>query len=190
MPWLTLVVATSSPAPSPTGPALAHSRLRGIGNPDGSLWALPRRSWDAVRAQTGVHVLRIWDRVVGTEGISGAYLSLSLSAADIGYDFDDPATLGAIRATLGRYLPVLGSRLVAVSTLMGDWLHCSGALTVFRAHGDMEATTLALEDPWRTMFTHRLFQVAEPVFRKVPSPPGPGTQRYGASHPWPGGSFS
>jgi hypothetical protein len=104
-------------------------------------------------------------------------------------EFDDPAVVGAIRRTLGGFLPLLGRRFIATSTLMPDWRQCAGALTVFEAGSEAEAQMLASNDPWQAIFTGRLFRLERAIVRRMLPPAGPNTQRYGGASPWPGGTF-
>jgi hypothetical protein len=73
---------------------------------------------------------------------------------------------------------------------MSDWAHCSGALTAFHAGSDREASVLADLDPWRAVTPTHLYRLQPLIFRTLAPPPGPNTQRYGASNPWPGGTFA
>jgi hypothetical protein len=148
--WATAVLAvetqTSEPVPESLvqpgrGRVLASSRLLDAGDGGGRLWLLERDAWgeaSATRPGEGrqLRAFRIREALVA-EGAAapadGWYVS---AAADLGraaLQFDDPAVAGAIRRTLAGYLPLLGRRLVATSTLMSDWRRCAGALTVFEA---------------------------------------------------------
>ena len=120
---------------------------------------------------------------------SGWYLSAPADLGTAALEFDDPAVSGALQRTLASYLPLLGRRLIATSTLMSDWRRCAGALTAFEAQSEAEALTLAAADPWRALFTGRLFRLERAIVRRVPAPAGPNTQRYGGANPWPGGRF-
>jgi hypothetical protein len=204
--WLTLVVALGAGTEGERrvaerlqaahGGVLAQARLLDAGAGEGAVWVSSHEAWkEAQRAEeAGVRAFRVWDAIVA-DGASGgsAYVSL---AADLsggspgpGLDFDDPTVTGALRSTLASFLPLLGTGFVALSTLMSDWMHCSGALTVFRAGSDAEAGALAAGDPWRAVATARLYRLEPLIFWALAPPAGPNTQRYGASNPWPGGSF-
>lgn len=204
--WATAVIAVEmGPAEAlfePFGPPgrgriLAHSALIGVGGGSGHLTLLDRGAWEealAVVAGEGqqVRALRCWDAVVEERPAAPAdawYLSVAADLGTAALEFDDPAVTGGIRRTLAGYLPLLGDRFVATSTLMPDWRHCAGALTVFRAGSETEARTLAGDDPWRAVFPGRLFRLDQAIFRRLAPPAGPGTQRYGGANPWPGGSF-
>ncbi|HZV49670.1 MAG TPA: hypothetical protein VFD49_07870 [Candidatus Dormibacteraeota bacterium] len=202
--WATAVIvveAAAEPVPrsivSPgRGRPLAHSPLGDAGDGRGQLWFLDRGACEEARAATPAgeeaRTLRTWDALVD-EGAAatadGWYLSLPADLGTGALEFDDPAVAGAIQRTLGSYLPLLGHRVVATSTLMPDWRRCAGALTVFEARSEAEARTLAANDPWRAIFTGRLFRLERAIVRRVPPPAGPGTQRYGGANPWPGGAF-
>ena len=204
--WATAVMAVErqpakpvpeSLAPPGQGRVLAHSPLLDAGNGSGQLWFLDRGAWNeslALAPDEGwqFRALRIWDAVVaevGTDPAHGWYLSAPADLGTAALEFDDPAVVGAIRRTLGSFLPLLGRRFIATSTLMPDWRSCAGALTVFEAGSDAEARMLAANDPWQAIFTGRLFRLERAIVRRVPPPAGPNTQRYGGANPWPGGTF-
>ena len=204
MGWLTLVVATADGLKLEdlrerlrgAGSIVAGSELLDAGSGRGSLLALEREAWrEARRLLAGLpetRVLRVWDQIVSDHAEEGndRYVSLVANPEDAAFDFDDPAVAGAERATLAAFLPQVGTRFIAMSTLMNDWFHCSGAITVFRAASPAEAASVAASDPWRALGPHRLYRIRHSVFRRVQPPPGPNTQRYGAANPWPGGSFA
>ena len=204
MGWLTLVVATADGLKLEdlrerlrgAGSIVAGSELLDGGSGRGSLLALEREAWrEARRLLAGLpetRVLRVWDQIVSDHAEEGndRYVSLVANPEDAAFDFDDPAVAGAERATLAAFLPQVGTRFIAMSTLMNDWFHCSGAITVFRAASPAEAASVAASDPWRALGPHRLYRIRHSVFRRVQPPPGPNTQRYGAANPWPGGSFA
>lgn len=202
--WLTLVAATADGRKHEdfreqlrgAGWIVADSELLDAGSGRGSLLALEREAWKEARrllaGQPETHVLRVWDEIVRTydEESNDLYVSLVANPDAAALDFDDPAVAGAERATLAAFLPHVGTSFIAMSTLMNDWFHCSGAITVFRAASQVEAASLAASDPWRALGPHRLYRLRRAVFRRVQPPPGPNTQRYGAANPWPGGSFA
>lgn len=204
--WATALIALDSAAagvsgegagPPGRGRLLAHSALLDAGSGTGQLWLLDRGAWDeavALASEEGrpARAVRVWDALVGdatTAPVDHWYASVVADLGTAALEFDDPAVAGAIHRTLGAYLPLLGPRLVATSTLMSDWRHCCGALTVFEAGSPAEAGTLAWDDPWRALFPGRLFRLERAIVRRVAPPAGPGTQRYGGANPWPGGSF-
>jgi hypothetical protein len=209
--WATAVLAvetrTGAPAPMTEpeplgwpdgGRLLAHSRLLDAGSGSGQLAFLERSAWKETLAIGAVEgreqrALRVWEEVVAegaAEPADGWYLSAAADLHAAALEFDDPAVSGAIQRTLASYLPLLGRRLVAISTVMPDWRRCAGALTVFDARSEAEARTLAANDPWRAIFPGRLFRLERAIVRRVPAPAGPNTQRYGGANPWPGGSFA
>ncbi len=204
MAWLTLVVAEGEGAELDqlldqlrgAGRVLAGSRLLDAGSGAGSLLALDREAWKEARQRAAgypdVRVLRVWDEVVGQRQGAEAplYVSLVANTDESALIYDDPTVTGAARATMSGFLPLLATHFVAISTLMNDWSHCSGALTVFSAASQLEAASLATADPWRAVGPARLYRLEQPAFRRVAPPVGPNTQRYGASNPWPGGTFA
>jgi hypothetical protein len=199
--WLTLVAALAAGADrerrvaerlQAAGGVLAQARLLDVGAGEGAVWVSSREAWKEAQEteETGVRAFRVWDAIVDDAQPGGsAYVSLAADLSGPGLDFDDPTVAGALRSTLASFLPLLGTGFIAISTLMSDWMHCSGALTVFRAGSDREASTLAAGDPWRAVAPVRLYRLEPLVFRALAPPPGPNTQRYGASNPWPGDSF-
>lgn len=200
--WATAVVALGAgdvqfAVPPGQGRLVAHSALLDAGDGSGHLWLLDRDAWKAAAAVTSTglqqsRVVRVWDALVG-EGTAppaeGWYVSIALDPGTSALDFDDPAVEGAIRHVLAGYLPLLGGRFIATSTLMPDWRQCCGALTAFTAGSDAEARTAALDDPWRSLFPGHVFRLERAIVRRVDPPAGPNTQRYGGANPWPGGRF-
>jgi hypothetical protein len=204
--WATAVIAvetaTAEAVFEPFGPpgasrVLAYSPLLDVEGPSGQLWFLDHDAWEeAVAVEPGegqqVRAFRVWEAVVddgAATHVDQWYLSVAADLGTAALLFDDPAVRGAIHRTLASYLPLLGGRFIAISTLMSEWIYCAGALTVFEARSEDEAKTLASDDPWRTIFPARLFRLERGIFRRVAPPPGPNTQRYGAGNPWPGGRF-
>jgi hypothetical protein len=203
--WATAVLAaetrSSEPVPESLvqpgrGRVLASSRLLDTGSGAG-LWLLERDAWqDASTIEPGegrrLRAFRVWDALVA-EGaaapVEGWYVSAAADLGTAALQFDDPAVAGAIRRTLAGYLPLLGRRLVATSTLMPNSRRCAGALTVFEARSEDEARTLASNDPWRAIFPGRLFRLERAIVARVPAPAGPVTQRYGGANPWPASTF-
>jgi hypothetical protein len=179
------------------GRLLAHSALLDAGSGGGHVWLFDRAAWEeaqAIAAGVGrqIRAVRMWDAIAAEGAASPVdhwYLSASVDLGTAALEFDDPAIGGAIRRTLASYLPLLGRRLIATSTLMSDWRHCCGALTAFAARSAAEARTLAFDDPWRAIFPGRLFRLERAVLQRVLPPAGPTTQRYGGANPWPGGTF-
>jgi hypothetical protein len=202
--WLTLVVAIgagteqgprTTAALEATQRVLAHTRLMDAGAGEGQMWVLEREAWkEAQQAEEpGVRAFRVWDEILGGSGSQAdtrAYVSLAADLGGPGLDFDDPTVTGALRSTLASFLPMLGTGFIAVSTLMSDWSHCSGALTAFHAATDPDASLLAGADPWRAVAPAHLYRLQPPIFSSLAPPSGPNTQRYGAANPWPGGSFA
>jgi hypothetical protein len=204
MAWHTLVVTLGTGAEQgrrtaaaleATERVLARADLLDTGAGGGLIWVLERAAWkQALQAEeAGVRAFRVWDALLSGEpsrGDTPSYISLAADLDGPGVAFDDPAVAGATRSTLASFLPLLGTSFIAVSTLMSDWSHCSGALTAFHAGSDREASVLAAPDPWRAIVPARLYRLQPLIFRTLAPPPGPSTQRYGASNPWPGGTFA
>jgi hypothetical protein len=199
--WTTAVIAAQPGwgdlvVPAGQGRLLGHSALLDAGDGSGDLWLLDRSAWTAaLEAAPGdrrVRAVRVWDEVVGAGADQPAerwYVSIAVDLGTAAFDFDDPAVEGAIKRLLAGYVPLLGRRFVATSTVMPDWRHCCGGLTAFAAESDVEARTVALDDPWRSLFPGRVFRLERAIFRRVTPPAGPNTQRYGGANPWPGDRF-
>jgi hypothetical protein len=198
--WATGVIAVQPAQGKPLvtpgrGDLLAHSALLDAGDGSGHLWLLDRSAWKeglAAASERQARAVRVWDALVGDASAppaEGWYLSAAVDLGTSALEFDDPAVAGAIKRTLAGYLPLLGHRFIATSTLMPDWRRCCGALTAFSARSDAEAGTLALEDPWRSLFPGRLFRLERAILQRVSPPAGPNTQRYGGANPWPASRF-
>jgi hypothetical protein len=201
--WATavLVVERRTGVPVTTIPPdglLAHSRLLDAGSGSGHLWFLERAAWKEAMTIAPAEgrqerALRIWDEVVAAgaaDPADGWYVSVPTDLGSAALEFDDVAVIGAIQRTLESFLPLLGRRLIATSTLMPDWRRCAGSLTAFEAGSDAEARMLAENDPWRAIFPGRVFRLERAIVGRVPPPVGPSTQRYGGANPWPGGTFA
>lgn len=94
--------------------------------------------------------------------------------------YDDPAVQQARRAALAWWIPLLGDRLVCLSTFSLDSVYCAGAVTVLREPLDADA------DPFVRLFPATSIRVSG--FVTVPPPAGPVVERYGGA-PWPAGRF-
>lgn len=205
--WATAVIAVDPPQPEPGAASpppgsghrpLGSSRLLDAGSGTGQLRFFDPDEWREARSLPAAEgprwrALRVWDAIVArgrAATVDGWYVSLPAELGTAALDFDDPAVAGALRLMLGSFLPLLGRRLIATSTLMPAWKRCAGAITVFGAASEAEARTLASSDPWQAIFAARLFRLEQAIVSRVPAPAGPGTQRYGGANPWPGGSFA
>jgi hypothetical protein len=199
--WATAVIAAQPGRSDLVVPAgqdhlVAHSALLDAGDGGGDLWLLDRSAWKAtLEAAPGdrlARAVRVWDAVLAEGSDQPAerwYVSIAVDLGTSSLEFDDPAVEGAIKRLLAGYLPLLGRRFVATSTVMPDWQRCCGGLTAFSAESDAEARTLALDDPWRILFPGRVFRLERAILRRMTPPAGPNTQRYGGANPWPGDRF-
>lgn len=198
--WLTLVIDLE-----PDGPRRAdllkrlqsaiepinQTVLREGGREVGSLAALSKDALKPAKDATAqligsARAVRVDADIIARDP-SAAKMAFVLLAADLhghSIDHDDPAVTGAIRAYLGAYVPVLGLRFIAVSTLL-DRIAYAGGLTAFEASSETEARHLAQDDPWRRIFPGRVFQTSSGFFQRQVPPAGPGTQRSGGGSPWP-----
>jgi hypothetical protein len=94
--------------------------------------------------------------------------------------FDEPEVQQVRRDALKWWIPLLGERLVCLSTFAVDASRCAGAMTVVRGDAPFG------EDPFARLFPGTI--VETDIFSAVSPPPGPAIERY-AGAPWPGGSF-
>ena len=198
--WLSLVIELGADGASRAdllrrlgkagGPINQTVLLEG-GQEAGSLTALGKETLKGAKEATAdlvgrARAVRVDADVIATDP-SSATRAFVLLAADLhrrSMDHDDPAITGAIRAYLGQYLPLLGSRFVAVSTLL-DRIAYAGGLTALDAGSEDEARQLTFDDPWRRIYPGRVLQTGSGFFRRVLPPAGPGTQRSGGGSPWP-----
>ncbi len=199
--WLTLLVDLDPVAQrraelldriEAAGPQpINHTVLRSGDKEAGSLAALSKDSLKAAKEATAdmvgrARAVRVDADVIATEPSTAgpAFVFLAVDLHGYSIDHDDPAVNGAIRAYLGQYLPVLGQRFVAVSTLL-DRIMYAGGLTVITAASEVEAKQLTIDDPWRRLYPGRLFSTVSGFFKPQLPPAGPGTQRSGGGSPWP-----
>ncbi len=75
----------------------------------------------------------------------------------------------------------------AVSTLLADDRHFTGALTVRRGP---DAERLLRDDPFARVAAAELLQVGSGVLGAVLAPTGPTIERHGSAQPWPWDRFS
>jgi hypothetical protein len=165
----------------------------------GTLVALEKEAWETALELAQIlsgqaRAFRMAEALVAPKDApapsGAAFVSLAANLKGASLHFDDPAVSGAMRAALGEYLPLLGQRLLATSSLMVRDFDYGGAITVFEADSVAQAAALASYDTWARIYPNRLFGAAGGFFSRTPPPPGPVIQRYGASTPWPGGRFS
>jgi hypothetical protein len=165
--------------------------LREGGREAGWLAALSKDALKTAKDATAdlkgrARALRVDADIIATDpaSASAAYVSLAVDLQGHSIDHDDPAVNGAIRAYLGQYVPLLGPRFIAVSTLL-DRIAYAGGLTVLSADSEDEARQLAMDDPWRRIYPGRVFLTSSGFFQPSLPPAGPGTQRSGGGSPWP-----
>ena len=129
-------------------------------------------------AERSRHGRRIDARAIDLSG-QEAWVSLVLAPDGVSLDFDDPAVVGATRDALAQ--PWSASVL---STLVEERMRFGGAVTAVR-----EGPGRLADDPFARLFPARILRVDAGLFGTMPSPVGPGTQRYGAGNPWPWDRF-
>lgn len=163
----------------------------------GALIALREDSWDSALELADdlterARAFRVAAELVAgrenTETREQAFVSLDANLDGASLHFDDPAVSGAMRATLGEYLPVLGRRLLGTSSLMVEDFNYGGAITAFTASSRAQAAVLAARDSWACIYPARLLSTSPGFFARNPAPPGPGIQRY-RNLPCPGGLY-
>jgi hypothetical protein len=197
--WLTLVIDLEPDAVRRTellkrlaaNGRINQTVLREGGREAGSLAALSKEALKTAKDATAelkgrARALRVDADIIATNPSSGtaAYATLAVDLQGRSIDHDDPTVNGAIRAYLGQYVPMLGPRFIAVSTLL-DRIAYAGGVTVFGADSEAEARQLAMDDPWRRIYPGRVFQTSSGFFQRRLPPAGPGTQRSGGGSPWP-----
>jgi hypothetical protein len=107
-----------------------------------------------------------------------AWVSLALAPEGIRVLFDDPAVCQAMRVVLSC------SPVDAMSTLVRDPSNIGGSFTAHHA-----PTPDGLDDdPFARIFPRTLLRVERGFVGRMPSPTGPGVQRY-AGAPWPWDHF-
>ena len=159
----------------PPGDAAAWARVADDrGEPLGALAAWERRA-KPVRG-----ALRVDPRIIDSDG-ERAFASLVLPPPGLRLPFDDPAVQEARRRVLAW------PWADAVSALMRDASHFSGAITVARGP---DARARLRDDPFARLFPARLLSVGAGVLGRVPPPLGPVIERYGSANPWPAESFA
>ncbi len=125
--------------------------------------------------------LRIDARCLEGGPVSGAIAHVcALADKDAALRYDEPEVQQVRRDALAWWIPMLGDRLVCLSTFALDASRCAGAVTVTR-----EPVPFGL-DPFARLFPGTVVPVD--FLCPVPPPPGPVIERYSGA-PWPGGSF-
>lgn len=197
--WLPLWIQLTPESPDPgelKGFVINRTFLLG---PDGSragiLTAFEQNAWDTAVELAGMaygpaRIFRVNGELIaaGAEEHRGReFVSLAVDPGRSSLHFDDPAVSGAIRNALAWQVPMLGTRLMGISTLIVGEVDYAGTLTVFRAGSFEEALALSAGDPWAAIYPGRLFEVVPGFFSRGLPPPGPGISRYVYNVPWPGG---
>ena len=134
-------------------------------------------SWLVGAGRKPVGALGIDARAVDPHG-EPAWVSLALAPDRIRTLFDDPAICQAMRMVL------TGPPVDVMSTLVRDPSTIGGAFTA--VHG-LTPDGLA-DDPFTRVFPRVLLRVERGFVGRMPSPTGPGVQRY-AGAPWPWDRF-
>ena len=125
--------------------------------------------------------LRIDSRCLDGDRVEGAFANVcALPDRDAALRYDEPEVQQVRRDVLEWWVPMLGDRLVCLSTFAIDASLCGGAVTV------ATDPSLFADDPFARLFPRTV--VATDDFCEVVPPPGPVIERY-AGAPWPGGRF-
>jgi hypothetical protein len=95
--------------------------------------------------------------------------------------YDHPEVQQVRRDALAWWIPLLGERLVCLTTLAVDSVNYGGAVTV------ATDPSLFVNDPFARIFPGTV--VETDLFCRVPPPPGPVVERYSGAA-WPGGAFA
>ncbi len=125
--------------------------------------------------------LRIDSRCLEGQPVKGAVAHVCARPdRDAALRYDEPEVQQARRDALEWSIPLLGDRLVCLSTFAIDASLCAGAITVARD------ASLFNNDPFARLFPGTV--VATDDFSEVSPPAGPTIERYTGA-PWPGGRF-
>jgi hypothetical protein len=125
--------------------------------------------------------LRIDARCVHGEPVPDAFAHVcALPDRAAALRYDEPEVQQARRDALAWWIPMLGCKLVCLSTFALDASRCAGAVTVARD------PSLFADDPFLRLFPGTVLPTGS--FCEVAPPPGPPIERY-AGAPWPGGRF-
>jgi len=125
--------------------------------------------------------LRVDSRCLAGERVAGAFAHVcALPDREAAVRYDEPEVQQARRDALAWWIPMLGDRLVCLSTFAVDASLCAGAVTVARDPSLFE------DDPFARLFPGTTVETDE--FSEVAPPAGPAIERY-AGAPWPGGRF-
>jgi hypothetical protein len=120
-------------------------------------------------------------RCFAGEPVPGAWAHVcALPHDDAKLPYDDPTVQAVRRDALASWIPLLGERLICLTTLAVDSVNYGGAITVAVDPG------LFGHDPFARVFPGRI--VRTDLFCPVPPPPGPGIERI-AGVAWPGGAW-
>lgn len=156
----------------PPGEVLAVAEVTEAGSPAGWFVAVDA---EGERPEGALRV----DRAVIDPGGPAMAVSFVLAPPERRLLFDDPAVVGAIRrAHTSSFGPGF------VSTLTTDPVHLAGAVTGTTS----PQSGWEDDDPFARLHPARRLDVGPGLFRPVPPPAGPGTQRY-AGAPWPAIGF-
>lgn len=121
-------------------------------------------------------------RCVGGEPVADAFVHVcALPDEKAALPYDHPEIQQVRRDALAWWIPILGDRLVCLTTLALDETLYGGAVTVTREPVDWSA------DPFARIFPGTVVQTG--LFSEVAPPAGPVVERY-AGVAWPGGSFA
>jgi len=142
-------------------------------------------SFDGHRLSPDPHAegrrLRIDRRCFEGSAVDGAFAHVcALPDPEAKLRYDEPEVQQARRDALEWWIPMLGHRLVCLSTFSIDASMYGGAVTVARDPSLFE------DDPFARLFPGTV--VVTDDFCGVPPPPGPAIERHSGA-PWPGGRF-
>lgn len=122
---------------------------------------------------------RIDQRVVDPDGEAGV-VSLIVLPRERWVLFDDLAVQHARRRVLAE------APADAVSTLLADDRHFTGAVTLRRGPG---AERLLRDDPFGRVGRAQVLRIGPGLLGRVPAPTGPTIERHGSAQPWPWDEF-
>lgn len=147
--------------------------------PDGA--AVIRFDGDSIATSGGGRELQIDRRCLDGTPVEGAHLHVcALPDPEATIPFDQPEVQQARRDALAWWIPMLGPKLICISTLAVDESRYGGAVTATSEPVDWSA------DPFARLFGGKVLR--SNLLCVVDPPAGPVIERY-AGVAWPGGRF-
>jgi hypothetical protein len=139
-----------------------------------------RREGSTLVLESGLRV-RPDPRCIRGEPVPGLFAHVCAAPdRESALPYDHPEVQQVRRDALAWWIPLLGDRLVCMTTLALDAVRYAGAITV------VTEPVLLEQDPFGRLFPGVVAR--SDLFCRVPPPAGPVIERY-AGVAWPGGAF-